>query len=96
MIHILISACLIGENCKWDGTNNRNQGVLEFMKKMEGKAEFHPVCPEQLGGLPTPRAASEIHMPDEAVINTEGEDVTGEFLLGADAALQTAKKYPEG
>ena len=79
MIHILISACLIGENCKWDGTNNRNQGVLEFMKKMEGKAEFHPVCPEQLGGLPTPRAAS--------------EDVTGEFLLGADAALQTAKKY---
>ena len=93
MIHILISACLIGENCKWDGTNNRNQGVLEFMKKMEGKAEFHPVCPEQLGGLPTPRAASEIHMPDEAVINTEGEDVTGEFLLGADAALQTAKKY---
>ena len=80
MIHILISACLIGENCKWDGTNNRNQGVLEFMKKMEGKAEFHPVCPEQLGGLPTPRAASEIHMPDEAVINTEGEDVTGEFL----------------
>ena len=73
MIHILISACLIGENCKWDGTNNRNQGVLEFMKKMEGKAEFH--------------------MPDEAVINTEGEDVTGEFLLGADAALQTAKKY---
>ena len=48
MIHILISACLIGENCKWDGTNNRNQGVLEFMKKMEGKAEFHPVCPEQL------------------------------------------------
>ncbi len=41
----------------------------------------------RLRGLP------EIHMPDEAVINTEGEDVTGEFLLGADAALQTAKKY---
>ena len=76
MLQILISACLIGENCKWDGTNNRNQNVLDFMKKMEGKAEFHSVCPEQAGGLPTPRAASEIHMPDEAVMNTEGEDVT--------------------
>ena len=93
MLQILISACLLGENCKWDGTNNRNQDVLEFMKKMEGKAEFHPVCPERMGGLPTPRAASEIHMPDEAVINTEGEDVTAEFLLGADFALREAKKY---
>ena len=93
MLQILISACLIGENCKWDGSNNRNQDVLDFMKKMEGKAKFHPVCPEQAGGLPTPRAASEIHMPDEAVMNTEGEDVTAEFLLGADFALREAKKY---
>ena len=93
MLQILISACLIVENCKWDGSNNRNQNVLDFMKKMEGKAEFHPVCPEQAGGLPTPRAASEIHMPDEAVMNTEGEDVTAEFLLGADFALREAKKY---
>ena len=80
MLQILISACLIGENCKWDGSNNRNQDVLNFMKKMEGKAKFHPVCPE-------------IHMPDEAVMNTEGEDVTAEFLLGADFALREAKKY---
>ena len=93
MLQILISACLIGENCKWDGSNNRNQDVLDFMKKMEGKAKFHPVCPEQAGGLPTPRATSEIHMPDEAVMNTEGEDVTAEFLLGADFALREAKKY---
>ena len=93
MLQILISACLIGENCKWDGSNNRNQDVLDFMKKREGKAKFHPVCPEQAGGLPTPRAASEIHMPDEAVMNTEGEDVTAEFLLGADFALREAKKY---
>ena len=51
MLQILISACLIGENCKWDGTNNRNQDVLDFMKKMEGKAKFHPVCPEQAGSI---------------------------------------------
>lgn len=93
MLQILISACLVGENCKWDGTNNRNQDVLDFMKKMEGKVKFYPVCPEQAGGLPTPRAASEIHMPDEAVMNTKGEDVTAEFLLGADFALREAKKY---
>ena len=48
---------------------------------------------EQAGGLPTPRAASEIHMPDEAVMKTKGEDVTAEFLLGADFALREAKKY---
>ena len=79
MLQILISACLIGENCKWDGSNNRNQDVLDFNeKKWKGKAKFHLVCPEQAGGLPTPRAASEIHMPDEAVMNTEGEDVTAD------------------
>ena len=55
MLQILISACLIGENCKWDGTNNRNQDVLDFMKKMEGKAKFHLVCPEQADFQPRGR-----------------------------------------
>lgn len=93
MEHILVSACLLGEDCKWDGGNNRNQAVLDFMKRMEGKAEFHVVCPEQLGGLPTPRPAAEIRQADEAVVNTEGRDVTAEFLLGADLVLKEAKKY---
>lgn len=93
MIHILVSACLLGENCKWDGGNNRNQAVLDFMKQMEGKAEFHPVCPEEMGGLETPRPASEIRVEDGVVINTEGRDVTAEYLLGADLALREAKKY---
>ena len=48
MIQILVSACLTGENCKWDGGNNRNEALLDFMERMKGKAEFHPVCPEQL------------------------------------------------
>ena len=52
MIQILVSACLTGENCKWDGGNNRNEALLDFMERMKGKAEFHPVCPEQLGGFP--------------------------------------------
>ncbi len=93
MLHILISACLTGENCKWDGGNNRNENVLEFMEKMKGKAQFHRICPEQDGGLPTPRAAAEIRKEDENVVNTEGRDVTAEFLWGADVALRTAEKY---
>ena len=59
---------------------------------MKGKAQFHLICPEQDGGLPTPRPASEIRFPEETVINTEGRDVTAEFLLGADYALREAKK----
>ena len=91
MIHILISACLIGENCKWDGTNNRNQGVLEFMKKMEGKAEFHPVCPEQLGGLPTPRLPSE--RIGAQVVMKDGTDVTAAYRRGAEEALRLARLF---
>ena len=93
MLQILVSACLAGENCKWDGGSNRNEAVLRFMEEMKGKAQFHLICPEQDGGLPTPRPASEIRFPEETVINTEGRDVTAEFLLGADYALREAKKY---
>ena len=93
MIHILVSACLLGDNCTWNGGNNRNEAVLELMHRLEGKAEFHAVCPEQMGGLSTPRPASEIRQSDGIVENTEGQNVTAEFLLGADLALREAKKY---
>lgn len=93
MLHILVSACLAGENCKWDGTNNKNDELLDFMERMRGKAEFHMVCPEQMGGLATPRPASEIRKSDGMVVNTEERDVTAEFLMGADLALREAVKY---
>ena len=82
---ILVSACLIGENCKYDGGNNRNEKVLEFLKGHE----VIPVCPEQLGGLPTPRPCSEI--VNDIVTNTKGDSVDYEFKLGADIALNTAQ-----
>ena len=63
------------------------------MESMKGKAEFHEVCPEQMGGLSTPRLASEIRVEDRRVVNTAGEDVTKEFELGAELALQVAKEY---
>ena len=93
MKHILVSACLCGENCKWDGGNNRNENLLRFMKSMEGKAKFHLICPEQMGGLSTPRPASEIRVCDRSVINTEGEDVTAQFERGAEKALEVANEY---
>ena len=91
--HILVSSCLCGKNCKWDGGNNKNQKLLDYMESMKGKAIFHEVCPEQMGGLSTPRPASEIRVKDRRVVNTEGVDVTAEFELGAELALQVAKKY---
>ena len=93
MEHILVSACLCGKNCKWDGGNNKNQRLLDYMESMKGKAEFHEVCPEQMGGLSTPRPASEIRVEDRRVVNTEGVDVTEEFERGAELALQVAKEF---
>jgi len=83
---ILISACLIGENCKYNGGNNYNEAVMKFIKGHEVIA----VCPEQLGGLPTPRLCSE--NVNGEIINTEGKSVDMEFRLGAKKALEIALK----
>ena len=93
MEHILVSACLCGKDCKWDGGNNKNQKLLDYMEANKETMEFHQVCPEQMGGLSTPRLASEIRVEDRRVVNTAGEDVTKEFELGAELALQVAQKY---
>jgi len=87
---ILVSSCLAGINCKYNGGNNFNQKVFDLVK--EGKAI--PVCAEQLGGLPTPRIASEIKYIDgkRCVINKSGEDVTENFERGANEILELAKK----
>lgn len=81
---ILVSACLLGENCKYNGGNNLNQSVLGFI---EGH-EVIGVCPEQLGGLSTPRLQAEI--VDGVVTNKEGVSVDAEFRKGAQAALAAA------
>lgn len=81
---ILVSACLLGKNCKYNGGNNLNQGVLEFI---EGH-EIIGVCPEQLGGLSTPRLPAEIVAG--VVTNKEGVSVDNEFRKGAQEALAVA------
>ena len=75
---IFVSACLVGINCKYNGGNNFNQKIFDLVK--EGKAI--PICPEQLGGLQTPRNSAEIKTINGTryVIDNKNKDVTM-FLL---------------
>ena len=83
---ILVSACLLGENCKYSGGNNRREDVCRFL---EGK-DYVAFCPEQAGGLPTPRLPSERR--GDRVVSSAGEDVTEAFLLGAERTLELCRR----
>lgn len=94
---ILVSACLLGINCKYSGDNNKNIKVIEYLKDRE----FTLICPEQLGGLSTPRHPAEINSLDgyavlkggSSVVNNEKENVTDCFLKGASESLKIAQIY---
>lgn len=81
---ILVSACLLGENCKYDGGNNFSEKIK---KVLEGQ-EYICVCPEVSGGLSVPRIPAEIR--DGVVINKEGQSVDENFRKGAEIALKAA------
>ena len=81
---LMVSACLTGENCKYNGGNNRNEKVLQLMAGNEVIA----VCPEQIGGLPTPRIPSEIC--NGVVTAKDGRIVDREFRSGAAGCLEIA------
>ena len=83
---IMVSACLLGYNVKYDGNNNINSDLIKFLYNYE----VISVCPEVMGGLSIPRIASEIK--NDKVINKEGIDVTKEFNDGAIRTLELAKK----
>lgn len=92
---VLISSCLIGIACRY---NSSHSLVEEIVKKAQ-ELQFIPICPEQLGGLPTPRAPSKIVKGDgkgvnaghARVINSLGEDVTAAFIKGAQETLKLAR-----
>ena len=84
---ILVSSCLLGLNCKYDGGNNYSNEIDDFLKNYD----VTPICPEIMGGLPTPRVASE-RLGDK-VITKNGKDVTEQYKKGAEEALFLAKKY---
>ena len=83
---IAVSACLLGENCKYNGGNNLSEKVSEYVKGHE----VIPVCPEVFGGLPTPREPSEI--VDGIVRHKDGSSVDKEFRKGAEAAFKIIKE----
>jgi uncharacterized protein YbbK (DUF523 family) len=93
----LVSACLAGFCCRYDERDNENQDIVALVK--EGKAV--PICPEQLGGLPTPRCPAEIIGGDgfdvitgnARVITKDGTDVTEAFIKGAREAWKLCRRY---
>lgn len=87
-MNILVSACLLGVCCTYCGTSKEQEAVLKLLQ--EGHTLI-PVCPEQLGGLPTPRPASE--RKGDKVVSCLGVDVTEHFARGAKEALRIAKLY---
>ncbi len=94
---ILVSACLLGINCKYNGDNNKNDEVVEYLRDKQ----FIIICPEQLGGMSTPREPSEIVRLDgeavikgqTSVINNKRLDVTRKFKQGAQESLKIAQIY---
>lgn len=84
-----MSACLLGTTCRYDGRGNESSEVTALLQRED--LCLIPVCPEQLGGLPTPRIPSERR--SNLVINRAGEDVTAYFCRGAEQALRIAKLY---
>lgn len=88
MRKILISACLYGHAVRYDGKAKRLSD--EIFEKWQQEGRLIPVCPEVEGGLPVPRAPSEI--TGNKVVNSEGRDVTSEYARGAEYALDLADK----
>ncbi len=92
---VIVSACLAGVNCRYDGGNSLDESLVKQLKD----SHVVPVCPEQLGGLATPRAAAEISGGDgfdvlsglAKVVNIEDEDVSAQFINGAKEALKIAR-----
>ena len=97
---IIVSACLLGENCKYSGGNNKSENVIKYLEDKE----YILVCPEQLGGLSTPRNPSEIITYGNKdgndvlsgctkVLSNKGIDVTKNFIQGAEETLKIPKEH---
>lgn len=85
--NILISACLLGMYCRYDGTILS----LDYLEELMEKYHLVPICPEVMGGMGTPRKPSEIK--NTCVIDSSGQDVTNYYRAGAREALKLAKLY---
>ncbi len=79
----IVSGCLLGQNCKYNGGNNRNEAVIDFCQKKK----YIIVCPETAGKLPCPRVPAE--QQGDRVIDRDGKDVTEAFVKGAELSMGT-------
>ena len=84
---ILVSACLLGVNCKYNGKNNKNEKLINYLKDKE----VIPICPEIYGGLQTPRNPAEII--ENEVITIDNKNVTLEYIKGAKETLFIAQLF---
>ena len=85
----IISGCLLGHNCKYNGGNNRNEDVIRFCSNHR----YIAVCPERAGGLPCPRPPAE--RSGNRIMSRDGKDVTEEFFRGARISLDSCRKMAE-
>ena len=89
MQNVLISACLLGVDCKYNGSNNKlDDKIIHSLKE---KYNLIPVCPQIMGGMPTPRNPVEIS--DGKVFDYDGEEFTKEFEKGSEEVVKLAKLY---
>ena len=84
---ILVSACLAGFPCRYDGKAKTDATVVELVR--QGHAI--PLCPEQLGGLPMPRPACEVRA--DSIVSADGADFTAAFVRGAETTLALAQQF---
>ena len=89
MKRILVSSCLLGVNCRYNGVVKADEAVLRLLNRSD--LQLIPVCPEQLGGLPTPRVPSERR--GNQVCNQAGMDVTEQYRRGAEETCKLAQLF---
>lgn len=95
---IIVSSCLLGTNSKYDGNSNANDLLMQYSHL----GKYIPLCPEQLGGLPTPRPPVEIigGSGEDVLYNgqkacgEQGQDLTGQFIKGAEEVLKITRAFP--
>jgi uncharacterized protein YbbK (DUF523 family) len=93
----IVSACLLGINCRYDGTNALNEKLL----KHPPSKHLIPLCPEQMGGFTTPRPRAEIERGNggdvlagrSRILDVNGMDVTTHFIRGAEEVLKVARLF---
>ena len=95
---ILVSSCLLDVHSKYDGTSNANALLMKYTHL----GKYIPVCPEQLGGLPTPRSPVELAggsgedvlLKGGKAYDQQGRDVTAQFVRGAEEVLKISRAFP--